>query len=201
MHMLGGFADVPLIVAVSPWAGGELFSRLFGVLNHPVIFAVAGLGGCVALVWIRRRPRDNCWAAARTGITDLLRRPRDLLVLLLASAGTTFAMGVAFALSTFTVPGAATVDQTGALITAYLIGAPLGAIVPVPAGLGSTEAALIAALGAADVATGHAIQSVLLFRVITHWAPVPIGVLSARWALRKTQSADPVTSRPTLPAL
>jgi uncharacterized membrane protein YbhN (UPF0104 family) len=105
------------------------------------------------------------------------------LVLLAASAATTLSMGVAFALSVLAVPGAAEPDQIGALIVAYLIAGSLSGLVPIPAGIGSTEAVLVGALAALDVATGSAVRSVLLFRVVTYWAPAPIGLLTARRAL------------------
>jgi uncharacterized membrane protein YbhN (UPF0104 family) len=60
----------------------------------------------------------------------------------------------------------------------------------VPAGIGSTEAALVAVLGGAGISTGPALQAIVVFRAITYWAPVPIGILSAR-VLRR---------HPTLPA-
>jgi len=68
---------------------------------------------------------------------------------------------------------------------AYLVGAGAATAVPVPAGLGSTEAALVAALVAARIAPGDAVGAVLIFRVVTFWAPVPIGVLAARSLRRK----------------
>jgi uncharacterized membrane protein YbhN (UPF0104 family) len=194
MHLLGGFADLPMIMAVSPWAGGEVLARLYETATDPRVLAVVAVVAVAALLWLRRRPRSKTasqrerLAVARTGIIDLARRPRDLLVVMIASAATTLAMGVAFALSVLAVPGAAGPDQIVALIVAYLIAGTLGGLVPIPAGAGSTEAVLIAALGALGVAAGPAVQAVLLFRVITHWAPAPIGVLAARRTLFKPMS-------------
>lgn len=208
MHLLGGFADVPMIAAVSPWAGGDVLARLYDTATDPRVLAVVAVVAVAALYWLRRRPRTECaagletaagkggtmrgrWAAARTGLIDLIRRPRDLIVMMVASAATTLTMGVAFALSVLAVPGAAEPGQVGALIVAYLVGGTVGGLVPIPAGIGSTEAVLVAALGAIDVSTGPAIQSVLLFRIITHWAPAPIGVLTARRALFRRRPPMP----------
>jgi uncharacterized membrane protein YbhN (UPF0104 family) len=233
MHVLGGLADLPLVVATSPWGGGEVLARLAEDAADPRVLAVAAPGALAAGVMLyhrhRRRDRDRDrqreraahqdrdrqrdqdqrrrgggkhWADARAGLAELIRRPRALLVMMAASAATTLSMGVAFAFSVLAVPGAAEPAQVGVLIVAYLIGGSLSGLVPVPAGLGSTEAVLIAALAALDVATGPAIQSVLLFRVITHWAPAPIGVLTARRALvrpRRTDSASQVESAFTTP--
>lgn len=188
MHLLGGLADLPMIAAVSPWVGGKVLARLYDTATDPRVLAVVAVVAVAALCWLRRRPSGlklggDQWAAARTGLTDLIRRPQDLIVMMVASAATTLCMGIAFAISVLAVPGAADPDQVGALIIAYLVGGTVGGLVPIPAGIGSTEAVLVAALGAVDVPAGPAIQSVLLFRLITHWAPAPIGVLTARRAL------------------
>jgi uncharacterized membrane protein YbhN (UPF0104 family) len=194
MHVLGGLADLPMIAVASPWAGGEVLARLYEVATDLRVLAVAAAAAVAAIIVLhRRRQRSgdgDRWADARAGVATLVRRPRDLLVMMAASAATTLSMGVAFALSVLAVPGAAEPGQAGALIVAYLIGGSLSGLVPVPAGLGTTEAVLIAALAALDVATGPAIQSVLLFRVITHWAPAPIGVLTARRALFRRRGTD-----------
>jgi uncharacterized protein (TIRG00374 family) len=66
-----------------------------------------------------------------------------------------------------------------------MIGAAAGSSVPVPAGLGSTEAALIGVLMAAHVPAGHAMQQVLIFRLITFWAPAIVGVFTTRYLYRR----------------
>ncbi|NEA22873.1 lysylphosphatidylglycerol synthase domain-containing protein, partial [Actinomadura bangladeshensis] len=118
---------------------------------------------------------------AVAGFADLCRRPRDLLVTLAASAGTTLALGVAFALSVLAVP-AAVADPADllTLVAAYLVGAAAGAAIPLPGGVGSTETALVAALAALGIEPGPALHAVLLFRAVTFWAPVPLGLLSYR---------------------
>ena len=57
----------------------------------------------------------------------------------------------------------------------YLTGSALGSIIPTPGGLGAVEAALTAGLTAAGVPGGVAVSSVLLFRLLTFWLPVPVG--------------------------
>ncbi len=52
--------------------------------------------------------------------------------------------------------------------------------IPLPGGVGSTETALVAALAALGTDTGAALHAVLLFRAVTFWAPVPLGLLSYR---------------------
>jgi len=57
----------------------------------------------------------------------------------------------------------------------YLTGSAIGSIVPTPGGLGAVEAALTAGLTAAGVPGPVAVSSVLLFRLLTFWLPVPVG--------------------------
>ncbi|HSZ38481.1 MAG TPA: lysylphosphatidylglycerol synthase transmembrane domain-containing protein [Trebonia sp.] len=68
--------------------------------------------------------------------------------------------------------GSAPVAKIGVV---YLTGVALGSIIPTPGGLGAVEAALTAGLTAAGVPGGVAVSSVLLFRLLTFWLPVPVG--------------------------
>ncbi len=66
----------------------------------------------------------------------------------------------------------------------YLAGSALGSIVPTPGGLGAVEAALSAGLRATGLAGAVAVSSVLLFRLITWWLPVPVGYVTLRYMER-----------------
>ena len=113
-------------------------------------------------------------------MVGVARRPGDLITLLAASAATTFLLGVALAVSVLAIPGHLSGSSFGMVIMAYLLGAAAGSAIPVPAGIGSTEAALVAAMVVAHVPAGHALQSVLLFRLTTFWAPAMAGLPAAR---------------------
>jgi uncharacterized membrane protein YbhN (UPF0104 family)/tRNA A-37 threonylcarbamoyl transferase component Bud32 len=67
----------------------------------------------------------------------------------------------------------------------YLTGSALGSIIPTPGGLGAVEAALTAGLTAAGVPGGVAVSSVLLFRLLTFWLPVPAGWAALHYLERK----------------
>jgi uncharacterized membrane protein YbhN (UPF0104 family) len=62
-----------------------------------------------------------------------------------------------------------------AVAVVYLTGSAIGSAVPTPGGLGAVEAALSAGLTAAGLHGATAISSVLLFRTVTFWLPVPLG--------------------------
>jgi glycosyltransferase 2 family protein len=57
----------------------------------------------------------------------------------------------------------------------YLTGNAIGSAVPIPGGIGTVDAALAAGLTAAGLHGTVAFSSVLLFRTVTFWLPVPIG--------------------------
>ena len=65
------------------------------------------------------------------------------------------------------------------------LGAAGGNVVPVPAGIASTEAALATGLIAAGVSTAQAISAVILYCTVTFWAPVPAWLLAARSLRRR----------------
>ena len=67
----------------------------------------------------------------------------------------------------------------------YLTGSALGSIVPTPGGLGAVEAALTAGLVATGMHGTEAASSVLLFRLLTFWLPIPIGWVALNYLERK----------------
>jgi uncharacterized membrane protein YbhN (UPF0104 family) len=180
--------------------GGELqaLSVRLHQVSAPLLAApwrIAVLtAGLVALSWIvsrsvratGRRGRITV-ALARAGrrTTGLLRRPGDLAVLLAASAGTTVVLALALAVSVAAVAGGGATRDLGGLLAGYMVGSAVGSAVPVPAGIGTTEAAIVGTVVLAHVGLGQAVAAVLLFRLVTFWAPVPFGLLVAP-LLRRT---------------
>ena len=67
----------------------------------------------------------------------------------------------------------------------YLTGSALGSLIPTPGGLGAVEAALTAGLTAAGLPGAVAVSSVLLFRLLTFWLPVPFGWAALNYLERK----------------
>ena len=161
--------------------------QTLGPVRSPWLWvAVGALVAALAVVWFtRHRKRISEWAAGFVRpTTRLVRRPRSLLALLGASGSTTLILAFAFAACTAMIPGPGPNESMGALIVAFMLGSAAGTAVPVPAGLGATEAALTGVLVAAAVPAPHALEIVLLFRLITFWAPAGVGILTAA-ALRR----------------
>jgi uncharacterized membrane protein YbhN (UPF0104 family)/tRNA A-37 threonylcarbamoyl transferase component Bud32 len=63
----------------------------------------------------------------------------------------------------------------------YLTGSAVGSIVPTPGGLGAVEVALSTGLTATGLPGAVAASSVLLFRLLTFWLPVPVGWAALRY--------------------
>jgi uncharacterized membrane protein YbhN (UPF0104 family) len=148
-----------------------------------------------------RRSTGSCWwrwwgsrawswpatrrlrAAVRRAVVPLapvVRSPRRLgqgfggaCLLSLALAGTLWA--VTSALGT-------PVGITDALVV-VLVGVGVGAAVPTPGGTGGVEVAMTGGLVAAGVPLEAAAPAVVLYRLLTLWLPVPLGLL-AGWRLR-----------------
>lgn len=163
--LLSGYVVHMLGPARSPWLWG-------------VVFAV----GAAVAVWVTRRNQRRPGQARRfwQPTMHLLRRPRTLATLLLSSGSTTLILGFAFIATIAMVPGPQPLAPAGALLVAFMIGAAAGSSVPIPAGLGSTEAALVAVLLSVHVPLAHALEVVLIFRLVTFWLPAVFGVLASR---------------------
>ena len=208
LSLLGALADLLVGVAVvglgsvvGLGGGTAEFARLgayalrvLGPMRSPwlwlaVIGAVAGL-----LLVLRRRQRRHSGHARsiRSSLAEslaparaLCRHPVRMAQLLGASGGTTLVLGFAFVASVWMVPGPTPTVSVGALLIGFMLGAATGSAVPIPAGLGSTEAALVAVLSAAHVPLAHAVEQVLIFRLITFWAPAVVGLFASRPLYRR----------------
>lgn len=186
LHAATMVADLGLALTVLTVAGPAVLPT-----HAPDAASWLLAAGAVAVVLaLAIRPvRRRAWrmvGEVAIAIRALCRRPRDLMVTLLTCAGTTMTLSAAFAISVLAVPGAARPAAAPALVACYFIGTTAGGAVPIPAGIGTTEAAMIAALSGAEVDPGAAVAAVLLFRLITFWTPVPVGLVAAR-ALRRSR--------------
>ena len=70
------------------------------------------------------------------------------------------------------------------VVAAYLASAAVGALSPLPGGLGALEIALAAGLSAGGVGRPEALACVVLYRTVSFWLPVLPGALSF-WSLRR----------------
>jgi uncharacterized membrane protein YbhN (UPF0104 family) len=71
------------------------------------------------------------------------------------------------------------------LAVVFFIGNTVGAIVPTPGGVGPIELALTAALTSISVPQGAALSAVLVYRFITHFMNIPLGLGAMRFLEHK----------------
>jgi uncharacterized membrane protein YbhN (UPF0104 family) len=202
LNVIGAVADLivlSMLVLGGRWLGlsggpqeikllATHVTHLLAPLGSPWLwFTVTAVATGLVLLWIRsggaghtRRGRQF-W----TPIGRLLRSPSSLVTVLLASGATTLILGFAFIASTAMIPGPRPHTSLGALLVGFMIGAAAGSAVPVPAGVGSTEAALVSILIQVQVPTRYAVEEVLIFRILTFWLPAALGLLAMRQLRRR----------------
>jgi uncharacterized membrane protein YbhN (UPF0104 family) len=171
---------VPIVVALAVSTG-----RSFDLGIRPSTLAVTIGAVVVATVVVlalvpaaRRRGQDAWQAFLQRGLPRLLDAVQDPKRLGMAMGGNVI-LTVGYGLSLWACVQALGVDiPLGTALLVYLSGNAVGSIVPTPGGLGAVEAAMVAGLTAAGVAGAVAVPAVLLFRVITFWAPIPLGWLA-----------------------
>lgn len=73
----------------------------------------------------------------------------------------------------------------GSLMLAFSFGIWLGAIIPAPGGVGSVEAGLVAGLVAFKLDITQAVAAVLVFRLISFWIPLILGIPALVWSFNK----------------
>lgn len=192
-------AVLAVIVLAGRWlgvggAGGELALLLHRVrgliapLRSPLLWLLLGIPLALVIAakrgkWVRAGERvRRAWQPAGR----LARCPSRLGTLLAASGSTTLILGFAFAAATAMVPGPRPAAGLGGLLVAFMLGAAAGSAVPVPAGIGSTETALVGVLVGVQVPSSHAVEVVLIFRLMTFWLPAVGGVLATRQLRRRS---------------
>ncbi|GGM24804.1 YbhN family protein [Dactylosporangium sucinum] len=135
-------------------------------------------------------------AAVRRTLTDLRRLPRSSWVLSLLHA--TVNWGLDFACLAAT---AAAFDIDVSLVrlaTVYLTVQLVRQIPISPGGIGVVEVALLAGLVSAGAAQGPAAAAMLVYRLLSCWMIIPLGLL-AYAVLRRSRRAEPVAEPVAVP--
>ncbi|NEE01530.1 lysylphosphatidylglycerol synthase transmembrane domain-containing protein [Phytoactinopolyspora halotolerans] len=128
---------------------------------------------------VRRRALDVA-DTARQLASSVRARPAIAIGALLAQLASMLclAIGFATAVTAFAVP-----VTVGTAMAIYMAGTAVSATTPTPAGIGSSEAALVAGLVVAGVSFSEAFPVVLLFRAVILLAPiVAAAAFAGGWA-------------------
>jgi uncharacterized membrane protein YbhN (UPF0104 family) len=202
LALLGGLTDavyVAVVTTLGPALGMGGATQELHTLSQAgvaagqshtwLLAAVVTVLVVVLLVRTRGRLFRVVTAAARHATVharDLVLQPRRLGVAAGASTMTTAILSAGFVLAVEVWGQAAHPLHVSALIAVYWIAVAANDAAPLPAFLGLTEAAMIAALVLSGYSAGSATVAVLAFRLITFWLPMPFGVLASR-RLRRAQ--------------
>lgn len=193
-------------------AAGTAVGQAGAVHMRSLLPAVASLLAFAALlVWLRRRPSDARRIGGRLGcvldsitvrfgrswnLQQRLESGGDSLAHALSLGGAPlWRLAEAFLYASWTIVGdvgglyaaglalglAPGVAET---IVAYGVASFAASAVAMPAGLGVTEGAMAAMLTGYGVAADAAISQVLLFRGLSFWLPILLGLVAA-WGLRR----------------
>lgn len=164
---LTGTAAVPAAVR-----GGPGLAVLTGAAIGAVVVAVAALAVLPRLRGRLLRMLRSIATQARTAELTARSAARRLLVAVGGSLLLTTGLVLALAACVAAMGGTLAPVSVG---MAFLIGSAVGSAVPTPGGLGTVEAALVAALVASGQSVAVALPAVLVFRAVTVWLPVPLG--------------------------
>jgi uncharacterized membrane protein YbhN (UPF0104 family) len=128
--------------------------------------------------------RARVWptvAAAVTNVRALASSPGRLVRLLAANVGSQILYALALGASVHAYGADATLPELLLINTGVSL---LGGLVPVPGGIGVTEAGLIAGLVAVGVDESAALAATLTHRMVTYYLPPVWGWFSLRWLSR-----------------
>ena len=212
-NLLGAIVIVALFLASALYQSAHQSSTT--VAAHAVLpTAMAVLAGGSALVGLIRRPEQALKLSHRVGTaldaltTRLFARTwrfakrlpgavQSLRQALVLGGGTAsgFLKGLGYAFwtvagdvaSLHTVAVALSVPTSLATsVVVYSLGSFAGSAAAMPAGLGVTEGAMAAVYLASGYSADSALSTVLLFRALSFWLPIPLGAIAA-WRLRTRQ--------------
>jgi uncharacterized membrane protein YbhN (UPF0104 family) len=124
----------------------------------------------------------QAWEHAR----QLVRQRARVASAAAASALTTIMMSVGFVVAVNMWGQATHPMAAGALVAVYLFASAAGGAIPLPPVFGLTEVTLVAALVLGGYTSSSALVAVIIFRAVSYWLPLPVGVWAAH-RLRRAQ--------------
>jgi uncharacterized protein (TIRG00374 family) len=185
--LVGFVAQAILVVlTILVGAGSIDLTQLQGGGEVLRLLAMAVIGFVAAFVIVAIIPKWRHWAydKIRTPLSQIgdalrtLKNPRTALTALGSSIGTEILYGAAFAMCVLAVGGSLSLGEAIFInVTVSLF----AGLMPVPGGVGVSEAGMTAGLTAIGVPSDIALASVLVYRLISFYLPPLWGYVSLRW--------------------
>ncbi|MFC8733737.1 YbhN family protein [Luteimicrobium sp. NPDC057192] len=164
-----------LVLSLASGDGGALVS----LPSTTIMIAIGGLAALAASTLLV--PAVRRWIVKRVGptlqqvwprLSQMLSQPSRLA--LGVGGNVLLSMGYVLAFDAALAAFGQSLNLVDVAVI-YLVGNAAGSAVPTPGGIGAIEAALILGLTTAGVSAPIATSVVVLFRVATYWARIPIG--------------------------
>ncbi len=178
--LAGVIVHITALVVAGIAAQGDASEHFHRPKNWELVAGFALVLAIAGIIWRLPRLRTHILPALKdawTRLGDVVRRPKQAVVLFGGAAGITASYTVTFFLCCIAFHLRISPAQAAAV---YLGGAVVSAAAPTPGGLGAMEAALVAGLTHVGVHDGRAVAAVLTFRLLTYWLPILPGYLSLR---------------------
>ncbi len=158
-------------------------------VHHPATLVMLEIGAFLLtaigiLLWIplsRRKILAETYPVLKA-FPEVFRYPRRTAVMMSASVTSCLAYGIALAGA---IAAFGYAPPFIGVLLAYCIAVTVSTISPTPGGLGAMEMALTTALSWLGLPAGSAIASVLTFRLITFWIPIPLGGWALHYVIRR----------------
>lgn len=182
--IFGVITTVAIVSIISPLTITHLAHNYHVLEHHGWLVGVAGAGvlvGMLALPTFQRRVKKFM----RETIHGLraLQSLRQLTYLIGGSIAISLAAAATLLVSAKAVHASvAAVD----VFVLYITSSVVGNVVPTPGGLGATEAVLAVGLASTGVPVPDAVAATLLYRLLSFWLPIPLGIISLRLYNRRT---------------
>jgi uncharacterized membrane protein YbhN (UPF0104 family) len=165
----GGLSSVDML-----WV---LAALLVAVLARMVNVRTSRSASVLSKSWLGRTAAD-----ARTAAGDLVGHPGRLATLLVCTAAVKASNLLALYAALWAFDGDV---ASWRVAVVYLVGATAAEIVPTPAGLGTVDAALIAGLVTTGVSGGATLAAVIVYRLVSFWAPIVPGLMASAMLRRR----------------
>jgi putative heme transporter len=178
---IGVFVMGPTVTKL-PIVHSLLAARVHGlpVIAPVIVVVLLSMSGLVRAGRSRLRANGRVLSAVRDGLRALstaIRQPKRLALLLAATAAVKATNMLALLAATWAFDGDIA-DWRIAVV--YLVGVPIAEAIPTPGGVGAVDAVLVVSLVRVGSSTaGAVIAAVIVFRLLTFWAPILPGIISA----------------------
>jgi undecaprenyl-diphosphatase len=158
-------------------------------VHHPATLVILEIGAILLVatgivLWIpasRRKILAETYPVFNA-FPEIFRYPGRTTVMILASVTSCLAYGISLAGA---VAAFGNTPPFIGILLAYCVAVAISTISPTPGGLGAMEMTLTTALSWLGLPAGSAIASVLTFRLITFWMPIPLGGWALHYVIKR----------------